>query len=198
MFQQNATGAEVTAVAAVVGQANQQWMLQQSPTSYVGGTSTRSFYQFVNASTGQCLTYAAVNGTSAALNQLTVDNCDGTATQEFLVVRTMFSGVQGATDTISCAYANPTFTISLSAAAATMTYELRIGGTAVRTITTNAGGVGAFTYPRSSLATNSTTDYEIYEDTGAAGDAGTLVATGTLTRGSSNANGNSCTATGMG
>ena len=127
VFQQNATGAEVTAVAAVTGQANQQWMIQQTAASYVG-TSTRSFYQFVNASTGQCLTYASVNGTTAALNQLTVDNCNGTATQQFLVVRTMFSGVQGATNTVSCAYANPNFTISLSAATPNMRYELRSGG----------------------------------------------------------------------
>ena len=183
---------------ATAGQANQQWMIQKNGTGYVSGGAVRAFFQFVNASTGQCLTYAAVNGTTAALNQLTVDNCNGTATQQFLVVRTMFSGVGGTPDTVSCAYANPTFTISFSAAAPNMNYELRIGGTAVATGTTNAAGVGTLTYPRSSLAANSTTNYEIYEDTGATGDAGTLVATGTLTRGSSNTNGNACTVTGMG
>ena len=84
-------------------QANQQWMIQKNGAGYVSGSAVRAYYQFINASTGQCLTYAAVNETTAALNQLTVDNCDGTASQQFLVVRTMFSGVGGAPDTVSCA-----------------------------------------------------------------------------------------------
>ena len=195
VLQQNATGAAVTAVTAVTGTAAQQWTLQQTPTSYVG-TVSRTFYQFVNASTGQCLTYAAVNGTTAALNQMAMANCDGTASQQFLVVRTMFSGVQGATDTVSCAYANPTFTISLSAATPNMRYELRVGGTSVANVTTNASGVGTLTRTYTAAATGT---FEIYEASGAAADPGTLVATGTFTKGGTAGSAtNACTVTGMG
>ena len=200
VLQQNTTGAPVTAVAAVAAQVNQQWTIQKTAAGYTNGAVSRAFYQFINASTGQCLTYAAVNGTTAALNQLQMANCDGSASQQFLTVRTMFSGVNGATDTVACAYSTATtnFTINLSAATASMTYELRIGGTSVTTVTTNTSGVGTLTYARGSLAANSTTAYEVYEDTGAAGDAGTLVASGTLTRGTSALLGNSCTSTGLG
>jgi hypothetical protein len=201
VLQQNATGTPVTSVAVVAGQANQQWMIQQTSTSYVG-TATRYFYQLINASTGQCLTYVTVNGTSAANNQLQMANCDGTASQQFLIVRTMFSGVQGATDTISCSYAagtTPTFTVAMSAASANTRYEVRIGGTAVGNGTTDASGAGSVGVLRTSVTSNSTQAYEVYEDTGATGDAGTLVATGTFTRGSSTSTtSNSCTATGMG
>jgi|GEM_PF-1557039 len=193
VLQQNASGAPVSAVAAVAGQANQQWLIQQTSTSYAG-TATRYFFQFVNASTGQCLTYAAVNGTTAALNQLQMVNCDGTASQQFLTVRTMFSGVNGATDTVSCSYTNPNFNVALSAAAVGQRYEMRVGATVVAATAT--AGTATLTFPRSSLA--ATADYEVYEDSGAAADPGTLVASGTLTRGTSNANGNSCTASGLG
>jgi hypothetical protein len=198
VLQQNTSGTPVTAVAAVVGQVNQQWTIQQTGTSYAG-TSTRYFYQVINASTGQCLTYATVDGTSAALNQLQMANCDGTASQQFLLVRTMFSGVNGATDTVTCSYTNPNFRVGFTAGTPNMRYEIRIGGTAYTNVTLGATGTGTLSLPRTSLSGNGTFDYEIYEDTGATGDSGTLVASGSITRANTaNSGSNVCSITGLG
>lgn len=194
VLQQNVTGVPVTAVAAVSGQANQQWTLQTTPQNYSAGEVTRAFRQFVNASTGQCLTYASVNGTTAALNRLQMENCDGTASQRFLVVRAMFSGANGGPSTVSCSYASSNYTVRLDAATPNMRYELREGTTVVEGITADGSGKGSFSRARGSVSMG-TTNFEIYEDSNAAGDAGTLVATGSFSKGILS---NSCTASGMG
>ncbi|MCR6712551.1 MAG: RICIN domain-containing protein [Demequina sp.] len=196
VLQQNSTGVPVTSASFASGQVNQQWMLQQTATNYVGATATRAFYQIVNASTGQCLTYAAVNGTTAALNQLQMANCDGTASQQFLVVRTMFSAVNGGTNTVSCAYANPNFTVTFSAATPGMRYEMRRGTTVVSSSTFGAGGTGTVVVSFDDAADGA---FDIYEDSNATGDAGTLVASGTINKGNRASSGtNACTVTGLG
>ncbi|WP_297082418.1 RICIN domain-containing protein [uncultured Demequina sp.] len=162
-------GNRVIMAGAVSGRLTQQWTLQASSTS----SSARPRYQLVSASTGQCVVKGAANGL------VTMANCDSTANQSYLVVRTMYSGVDGTGDTISCAVVGGSYRITSTGATPGMRYEARLDGS---TYTAQAAGGGTLTIDVPTTTGNDQTwTLEVYE-VGPGGDTGTRVARGSAER----------------